>query len=375
MQTGNRNRGRTLLWICLLAPLCGCNAQWRLGYSFLWILSPGGAYEEVGTRPDYSLMESWAAHPAKPDGADFTPNGPFADRQAGAAADAFYIHPTTYISRKNWNQPDPLAKDDLLDRTLLPNQASVFNGCCRVFAPRYRQATFYSFADRKGRGEAALELAYQDVLAAFDAFLTESGPERPIVLAAHSQGSAHLQRLVAERFREAALRRRLVVAYAPGYPLPKDLFAEGASIPFCTMDNDTSCLASWNAVEQDHYMPRFFKDVPVYENGAYSRLNGRAPACANPASWGRRAGMQQLGYLGGFFQIDEQGPALSPAIRSAGCHEGWLIIKKPSDQRFRQVMMSGGWYHVYEYALFWKSLRNNVSTRLKSYQEKYGVTQ
>ena len=368
MQLGIKRRARHFLWICLLLPLCGCNTHWRVGYSFLWIMSPGGTFEEVGTRPDYSLPASWAAHPAKSDGADYTPDGPFVSNQEKAIADVFYIHPTTYISRKSWNQPDPLAGDALLDDTLLPNQASVFNGCCRVFAPRYRQATFYSFADRKGRGVAALELAYQDVNAAFDAFLEEIGPDRPIVLAGHSQGSAHLQRLIAERFADKKLRSRLVAAYVPGYPAPHDIVEQDGAVPICKRRDDVGCLVSWNAVERDHFMPGFFKNVPIFEDGAYRRLARRTPICVNPVSWDDQAQPHQVGYLGGFIPIEETGPKPLPSITSAHCDKGWLIIERPEHERFRQVMMSGGWYHVYEYALFWKGLRENISLRLAEYQ-------
>lgn len=56
--------------------------------------------------PDYSQPASWAALPDRADAADVVPeNDPFGDRQASAAVDVFYIHPTTYRETAYWNQP------------------------------------------------------------------------------------------------------------------------------------------------------------------------------------------------------------------------------------------------------------------------------
>ena len=62
---------------------------------------------------------------------------------------------------------DDSRANDLTDSWVMRDQASVFNECCRVFAPRYRQATLYSFQDNSGSGEKALDLAYEDVRTAF----------------------------------------------------------------------------------------------------------------------------------------------------------------------------------------------------------------
>ena len=98
------------------------------------------------------------------------------------------------------------------------DQASVFNSCCDVYAPRYRQATLFAFSDTSeaNNGQQALAHAYSDVAAAFEQFLQEN-PERPIVLAGHSQGSHHLDKLIEEHVVGTAVERRLVAAYPIGF--------------------------------------------------------------------------------------------------------------------------------------------------------------
>ena len=103
--------------------------------------------------PDYSLPASWAALPDRQDDADVVPSGDVQDVQASAEVDVFFVHPTTFFGTAAWNQSlDDAATNQLTDKFVLRGQASVFNSCCRVYAPRYRQATIFSFLDRSGSG-------------------------------------------------------------------------------------------------------------------------------------------------------------------------------------------------------------------------------
>ena len=85
----------------------------------------------------------------------------------------------------------------IVDELVLRHQASVFNGCCEIYAPRYRQATIYSFLDHTN-GAQALALAYGDVVRAFNTFLNRIEPQQPFVVAGHSQGTRHAAELVRE---------------------------------------------------------------------------------------------------------------------------------------------------------------------------------
>jgi hypothetical protein len=93
--------------------------------------------------PNYADKRHWAAISNRLDAADVIPeNDLFGDRQESALVDAFYIHPTTYRRAASWNQPlDDESTNQWTDESVIARQAAVFNACCRVFAPRYRQAT------------------------------------------------------------------------------------------------------------------------------------------------------------------------------------------------------------------------------------------
>lgn len=117
-------------------------------------LVPSRSFEKYvpPAAPDYSLERNWSALPTKKDSADFIiPGSGLTDNQSTAHVDVFFIHPTLYFRGKGWNaEVNDVSTNNLVDRTTILKQASVFNGSCKVYAPRYRQATLYSFADSKG---------------------------------------------------------------------------------------------------------------------------------------------------------------------------------------------------------------------------------
>ena len=69
---------------------------------------------------------------------------------------------------------------------------------------------------RTTRPRAAFELAYSDVLRAFDYYLAHENHGRPFILASHSQGSLHALRLIQERLAGKPLQKQLVAAYLIG---------------------------------------------------------------------------------------------------------------------------------------------------------------
>ena len=131
----------------------------------------------------------------------------------------FYVHPTTSIA-PSWNA----SFDDAAIRTASIRggtliQASALNVCCAVYAPTYRQASLRAFTAPSPDGKRAIDLAYADVLAAYEEFARRTGGERPFILAGHSQGAALAARLLRERIASSKARARLVAAYLIGAPL------------------------------------------------------------------------------------------------------------------------------------------------------------
>src|SRR6187401_3006859 len=103
-------------------------------------------FENTPLPPDYSLETAWASLPWKKDNADRVPaSSKFIDMQEKAVADVFFIHPTSYLKQTErstgWNADvNDEAINTITDDGSILNQASVFNGSCKIYAPRYRQA-------------------------------------------------------------------------------------------------------------------------------------------------------------------------------------------------------------------------------------------
>lgn len=220
--------------------------------------------------PDYSNENTWAALPDRHDAADTVPAGSGSkDDQANAQADVFYIYPTLDLRITHWNASvyDKML-NNLIDRTAIRNQAGAFNGSCRVFAPRYRQAVFGSFIDRKGNGKKALDLAYGDVRTAFLYYMQHYNQGRPVIIAGHSQGCLHAYRLVKEFFDTTSLKQKLVAAYLIGFRVRKDSLKY---LKPCDSAKATGCYITWNTVSKEGLTSgtgQFFRGV-----------------CINPLSW------------------------------------------------------------------------------------------
>lgn len=209
---------------------------------------PSGTFQSASTpiAPDYSQTSSWAALPTQEDPADLTPDG-LRDRQATATADVFFLHPTTYTGKPGdnlWNSPT--GNTDLQKRILegpIQFQASAFNAAGKVYAPHYRQAHLEAyFTKDTTSARQAFDLAYNDVRRAFEYYLEHYQKDRPIIIAAHSQGTTHAKRLLKEFFDGHPLQKRLVAAYLIGIPVRNTDFSH---LQPCTDSLDTGCYVSW----------------------------------------------------------------------------------------------------------------------------------
>src|SRR4029077_2064189 len=186
-----------------------------------------------------------------------------------AQVDVFFVYPTLDFRTDEWNADiSSKSLNKLIDRTAIRQQASVFNGSCRVFAPRYRQAILYAFRDNTGSGKKALDFAYSDVRAAFLYYMQHYNKGRPVIIAGHSQGCLHAYRLVKEFFDTTALKQKLVAAYLIGFRICKDSLRNLKPSDSATQ---TGCYVSWNTVKWGGLsgsLGSYFKGV-----------------CVNPLSW------------------------------------------------------------------------------------------
>jgi hypothetical protein len=322
--------------------------------------------------PDYAQADAWVAWPGRSSDADVVPPGitepslPAAER-----ADVFFIHPTTYLfgSALNARYDEPGITGTQIRRGVLRFQASAFNGCCRIYAPLYRQASIQAFM-RSGdaQAQAAFALAYSDVLRAFDYYFEHENQGRPFIIASHSQGSLHALRLLQERVAGTAVQQRLVAAYVIGYDIPLEIERRGIAV--CRTALQTGCLVDWNTVktgasDEDRQNRRL-----LWLDGRYQHLPSRDLVCVNPLNWqlgGDAPASLNLGALPGTFAAKLLPPV--SGLTGARCEAGLLRVDIPVSQRrgFADVLTLFGSYHVYDYNLFYVNIRRNARERVQAF--------
>jgi hypothetical protein len=352
-------------WIAIGLLAIGGVLFLNLGRLVRLASSPRGPFaaEAPPTPPDYADPRSWSALPERDDLADRRPAGAPAADQRRAPADVFYLHPTSYLGSR-WNGPvDDPALNAATDRVSTGIQASAFNGCCAVYAPRYRQANGMSFTRPSPDGERAFALAFEDVRRAFDAFQARRGADRPFILAAHSQGTLLAERLLYEAISGRAARDQLVAAYLPGGRITAVGLRERApDLAACRSADDFHCVAAWNA-KGPRYVPSAFE---------MHRPDGRERLCTNPLSWRSDGAVAPAALnLGAVFL--ENDPRPRPGFADAQCRGGTLLVTqigplvRDVPSRILDHLLGAGNYHAIEYQIFFMNLRQNASERVAAF--------
>jgi hypothetical protein len=322
--------------------------------------------------PDYASSASWAALPDRKDDADVVPAMDSTEAQATAPVDVFFLHPTTYFSNKAWNAPvdEPMAKD-IVEQDILRNQASAFNACCRVYAPRYRQVGYGAQQAAPEEAGKAWDLAYSDVRAAFEYYLSHYNQGRPFIIASHSQGTMHALHLMEDFITGKPLREKLIAAYLVGIPTPTDVFAQTLpDVPLCNSPEQTGCALTWNALGPTAEPSLFNVLQHRYPAGKKASIVGKELACTNPLTWKTdEAPGERAAHLGGvrFAMGAVAPPKPDPALVDAQCRKGWLVITTPEPEAYREILLGPDMYHVYDYSLFYGNIRQNAQTRVRAF--------
>ena len=283
----------------------------------------------------------------------------------------FFVHPTSFTQSGAWNAPVGDRESQDLATLFVRSQASAFNGLGQIWAPKYRQATFGAFLTNNDNARRALDFAYRDVLAAYEEFLRETPADRPIILAAHSQGSMHLMRLLPERIRNAPEASRVVAVYLVGWPV--SLTADLPALPFpaCQTAEQARCVLSWMSYAEPADSSQIL-DVWDETNGPRGARRGSDMLCTNPltgARGGDAAGADRnLGTLIPNEQMTEA--EMRPHQVAARCGpRGILLIgERETLPEMGPYALPGNNYHVYDYALFWANIRADAERRLAAFE-------
>ena len=307
--------------------------------------------------PDYSDLKYWAASPHKADASDKIPLF-LKDEKQDYRADVFFIYPTIYDNDSDTASWNAWLSDEKvnaeIDKTTILLQTSVFNGSCRVYSPRYRQANmvaFYSMGTPKA--DAAFDMAYNDVKTAFQYYLKNENNGRPIVIAGHSQGTLHAIRLLKEFFDGTSLQKQLVCAYIPGYRIKTD---EYKSLPVGERPDQTGCILGWRSYIKG--------EIPNRAAGG----NGNS-VCVNPVTWtiSEDWSPRELhqGIMLGFEDI-------IPNTVSAAIEPDSKILWVDIPPQIRESLEKKTDLHIYDINLFWMNIRGNVKLRIDSWLKENG---
>ena len=157
---------------------------------FAAYLDPGQPFQtyDAPAAPHYADADAWLAIPDVGDSREGT-------RGRG---DIFVVTPTLYSGGRDWVAPlNSSAVQTGLTRIITPNYVTPYRSAGRVFAPKYRHASLYSFMTNRDDARLAQHFAYEDVARAFETFLKSNPPERPITLIGHGQGGLHVSQNIA----------------------------------------------------------------------------------------------------------------------------------------------------------------------------------
>ncbi len=334
-----------------------------------FVMVPKVEFAEVPMRPgaSYADRDLWIARPDIPDSpALWTPPGVSrGDRQR---ASVFFIHPTSFLESSAWNAPVDDQESQSRARLFVRSQASAFNSVGEIWAPKYRQAAFGAFLTSEEDANRALDFAYQDVLAAYLEFLRQAPRDRPVILAAHSQGSLHLMRLLAERVAGSPEAERVAAAYLVGWPVSLTADLPQLGLPACERARQSGCILSWQSFGEPAD-PRMVTDV-YDESRTQSGVSraGTRMLCVNPLTGNAGDGAPRGANLGTLFPNEDFTEAESRrgAVPARCDVRGFLLIGE-NPPELGGHLLHGNNFHVYDYALFWANVRADAEARLGAF--------
>jgi Protein of unknown function (DUF3089) len=239
---------------------------------------------------DYSKAETWLCRPGRHDACDvdltatvISANGKLTREpwvaNPKALIDCFYVYPTVSL--------DPTPNSDMVageeELSVVRVQAARFGSQCRVYAPLYRQVTLAALRSiLAGRSATAdRNLAYNDVLDAWNYYLQHDNQGRGIVLIGHSQGSMVLTELIKREIDGKPIQKQLISALLLGTNLavPRDKDVGGAfqQVPLCRNSKQIGCVITYVS---------FRSNAPPPANSRFAKVAGQdqIAGCTNPAA-------------------------------------------------------------------------------------------
>lgn len=308
---------------------------------------------DVPTKPDYAADFSWIAKPVRID----------------RPVDVFYVYPTIYSgdSPRNMDIADPDLRAFAHGLTIA--QGGVYSDTGNFFAPMYRQQSsmvqqeFVACGGTNMFLDPTFQLGAADIADAFDYYLEHLNPDRPFILAGHSQGTMTLIHLMMTRFDDESLLNRMVAAYLIGFSIPRSFIREHPWFKPATCATDSGVVITYNTQAPEA------TGSPVLLPDSVG---------INPVNWrtdGTRAAASE--HLGAVFFGDRTGEVIERVEHFAAARldpENGVVeitdMKMPSSDLIDLVNL-GRWpkgvYHKFDYSFWFNNLKDNVRKRTDAY--------
>lgn len=278
-------------------------------------------------------------------------------------ADVFFICPTVYggdDSTFNMSLDDEETKESFLGATNM--EKGIYDEECRFFAPYYRQAALIVYEMEIADREKYLEIAYEDVKAAFEYYMDHYNDGRPIVLAGFSQGADLCIRLLKDCFADDDTNKLLVACYAIGWSITEDELQEYSHLKFAKGETDIGVIISFNSEAES------IKDSLMIPAGTKT-------LAINPLNWKTDGTVADKSQNAGACFTDYSGNIVAEIPKLTGAYidesRGALKITDVSPKDYSPVLsiFDEGIYHLYDYQFFYRNLQQNVAVRLDEYKK------
>lgn len=331
----------------------------------------------------WDRTEMWISRPGlKEDPARYLPTGSPRAPEKPLPVAVFFIHPTSYIDKEAWNASLDDPKSRQLAALFVKGMATPFNASAQIWAPRYRQAAVGAFLTDDPQADKAIDLAYGDVLAAFDVFAKSVPDGEPIVLAGHSQGAFLLRRLMHDRIAGTPLASRVAAAYVIGWPVSLEHDLPLMGMPACERADQGGCVMSWLTVADPADVGQLVK-----AHGRRKGLDGKPLAeqtpdgqeidspflCVNPLTGDRGGKADADANLGTLVpQLEAEEAILVDGVVPASCEADHFLHIGPSpDLDLGPYVLPGNNYHLYDMTLFWGNLRADFERRVAAWRKQH----
>ena len=281
----------------------------------------------------------------------------------GKDTDVFFICPTAVVTGVNADIEDEQTRAAILNATNM--EIGIYNKNARVFAPYYEMATLEDYSVGGEQCKTALDTAYKDLRETFRYYLLNENNGRPIVLAGFSEGADMIYRLLQDEFTNSWTARKLVAAYAIGWPCTKDMAEKYPQLKAAKGESDVGVIVSFECespeLAESLIVPKGVKMMSI-----------------NPLNWKTDGTHADKKLNKGYVQADGNANIKAEIPNLCGAYldseRGTLKVMDVIPKEYPALLgfLPEGSYHIYDYMFFYRNLQENVLKRIDAWKEIHG---